>query len=75
MGSFATKLWLLFGTLFGASIALLVGGWFGVRTGPPGTPAEYLGLEGNSECALTSGVSGVSNEIEMGGWTGGARPK
>lgn len=60
-GSFATKLVLLFGTYFFSAVALLVGGWFGVRNAPPGSMEEYSGLEGE-ECR---GGSADSNVIEM----------
>lgn len=60
MGSYGTKLLLIFGTYFFASTALLVGGWYGVPKVAPGTPGEYRRIE--EEFAL---ARGDSNGIEM----------
>lgn len=60
MGSFATKLVLLFGTYLGTSAALLAGGWLGMSKMPAGTVDEYLG-EGD-ERALNRETT---NDIEM----------
>lgn len=53
MGSFATRLVLLFGTYLGASVALLVGGWLGMGQVPPGTVEEYLGVEDGQRGSMT----------------------
>ncbi|KAJ4396611.1 hypothetical protein N0V93_000832 [Gnomoniopsis smithogilvyi] len=60
MGSYGTKLLLVFGMYVLASAALLVGGWYGVPKVAPGTPAEYRQIE--QEFAL---ARGNSNGIEM----------
>lgn len=60
MGSYQTKLLLIFGTYFFSSTALLVGGWYGVSRTAPGTPGEYRQIE--AEFAM---ARGSSNDIEM----------
>lgn len=62
MGSYSTKLMLIFGTYFFASTFLLVGGWYGVSRTTPGTPGEYRQIE--AEFAM---ARGSSNDIEMTG--------
>lgn len=62
MGSYQTKLLLIFGTYFFTSTALLVGGWYGVSRTTPGTPGEYRQIEAEFAMARES-----SNDIEMTG--------
>lgn len=62
MGSYQTKLLLIFGTYFFASTALLVGGWYGVSRTTPGTPGEYSQIAAEFAMARES-----SNDIEMTG--------
>lgn len=64
LGSYQTKLLLVFGTYFFASTLLLVGGWYGVSRTTPGTPGEYRQIEAEFAMARDRGNS---NDIEMMG--------
>lgn len=63
MGSFATKLVLLFFPYLGASVALLAGGWLSMDLLPVGTVEEYLGED---QRQLYRERSGESSDVEMG---------
>lgn len=63
MGSFATKLVLIFLTYLGASAALLAGGWLSMDLLPVGQVEEYLGED---ERQLHRNRSGESSDVEMG---------